>query len=208
MFYFLNGTFINTPKDHVDDASIVYYVLTISLSVSILFIAYIKASQAIKNSRTSYLLRIDERWSSKEIIEAREVIHEIYLKVKQNNPENTCEKHIKECIGESIYAISKYQSRISCFIRLLNFLDFLETIGYLYYIKAVSIKEINELLGNSVIYFFEIYMKYIKCRRDKCDDDKFYEHFEFLYNDIKIYINKIKYWNNFKEKYIPCYRKK
>lgn len=34
-------------------------------------------------SRLSYLLRIDERWASPEIIRAREVIHEFYLDAKK-----------------------------------------------------------------------------------------------------------------------------
>jgi len=204
IFYWCYGWLTADPKDHLTEVSIVYFILAIFISTLILIAAYSKANQAIQNSRTNYLLRIDERWSSKEIIQAREVIHEIYLKVKQTYSEDTDEKIIRKCISDNICALSKNQSQINGFIRLLNFLDFLETIGYLYSIKAVSINEVNELLGNSIIYFFDIYKGYIRYRRAKCRDNKFYEHFEILKKGIEDYNLEIAYRKSVKSRFFSC----
>ncbi len=64
-------------------------------------------------------------------------------------------------------------------------MDFLETIGYLYVQKAVTVPELNELLGNSIVYFYEIFQPYIKHRRNSKDDQKFYSQFEQLYKRVK-----------------------
>ncbi|WP_420324126.1 DUF4760 domain-containing protein [Legionella birminghamensis] len=47
--------------------------------------------------------------------------------------------------------------------------------------------EARELLGNSIIYYFDIFKPFIEMRRSETNDNKFYEHFENLYNDVKNY---------------------
>ena len=118
------------------------------------------------------------------IIEAREVIHGFYLSALDKYPEipKTLLSHY---IGVSIKACSRDGDlgKQKDFIKLLNFLDFLETIGYLHHRQAVTAIEVNELLGNSIVYFFEIYKPYILQRRQK--DPKFYGKLECLYNEVK-----------------------
>jgi hypothetical protein len=57
------------------------------------------------------------------------------------------------------------EKKVTDFIYLLNFLDFLETIGYLHSEKAISLDGVRELLGNSIIYFYEIFSVYIEYRK-------------------------------------------
>ncbi|HHT9753514.1 TPA: DUF4760 domain-containing protein, partial [Legionella pneumophila] len=158
------------------------------ISVLLLFVAYIQSQAALAQSKTNYLLRIDERWSSAEIIKAREVIHEFYLSAKEANSKLT-QNDLNYVIGQQILAISKINipKEISKFISLLNFLDFLETIGYMYYNGSLEIKDIQELSGNSIMYFYKIFEPYILYRREK--DCMFYKMFEKLYLDLCKYCN-------------------
>ena len=148
-----------------------YYILALLVSMLLVLIAYVKSDKAIHQSRINYLLKLDERWGSREIIKARGVIHELYLNAKENNKEYTNEQ-ITGVVANSIMDLNKNKNkkRIEDFISLLNFLDFLETIGYMRSENAIEIQEINELMGNSLVYFFDIFRPYIEYRRKEKDD--------------------------------------
>lgn len=171
------------------ETNFIYFVGTLIISTLVLLIGYVQSQAALAQSKTNYLLRIDERWSSPEIIRAREVIHEFYLYAKQENG-NLTQESLNFVIGQQILAISKINNskKIKEFISLLNFLDFLETIGYMYSIRSLEIKDIQELSGNSILYFYKIFEAYIIYRRQK--DPLFYKMFEHLYLDLRTYCNK------------------
>lgn len=154
-----------------------------AITFIIVFIANTKSKEALKQSRTNYLLKIDERFCSPEIIKAREIIHEYYLAIRQENNEIEIDT-LKQELGKKIVVISRDINCKEEYIYLLNFLDFLETIGYLYVQKAVTVPELNELLGNSIGYFYEIFQPYIKHRRNSKANQKFYSQFEQLYKCV------------------------
>ncbi|MGQ3888464.1 DUF4760 domain-containing protein [Legionella sp. CNM-1927-20] len=165
------------------ETGLTYSVLALFVSAILILLAYIKTQEAIEQSRISYLLRIDERWASPEIIRAREVIHKLYLDAKTMHPQYE-NQQIKPLIAQKIMDLNDDESQIEEFIKLLNFLDFLETIGYLHSRKAITTEEVTELLGNSIIYFYDIFSIYIAYRR-KTKDPDFYIKFEKLYLEVK-----------------------
>ncbi|HAT2147266.1 DUF4760 domain-containing protein [Legionella pneumophila] len=185
-FWFLPALkFFNFPEPaKPSEHTFIYYIISLAITFIIVYIAYTKSKEAIKQSRTNYLLKIDERFCSPEIIKAREIIHEYYLNIKQKNNEIEIDT-LKQELGKKVIVISRDINFKSDYIYLLNFLDFLETIGYLYVRNAVTIPELNELLGNSIVYFYEIFQPYIKHRRDSKGDQKFYSQFEQLYKSVK-----------------------
>lgn len=174
------------------ESSLIYYIIALFISAVLILLGYVKAQEAIEQSRTNYLLRIDERWSSPEIIKAREVIHELYLDAKHLNPElKEDNEQIKPVIALEIMKIHDSKEMTEKFVSLLNFLDFLETIGYLHSKKAITTEEVSELLGNSIIYFYDIFSIYIAYRR-KTKDPGFYTKFEKLYLEVRLYCAEIK----------------
>lgn len=188
LFWFLPSfNFFKFPDDsRPDEHNFLYYIISLAITFIIVLVAYIQSKEALKQSRTNYLLKIDERFCSPEIIKAREIIHEYYLVIKQGNQEIEVDT-VKKELGKKIIEISRDNNFKEEYIHLLNFLDFLETIGYLYVQKAVTVTELNELLGNSVVYFYEIFDPYIRHRRDSKGDQKFYSQFEQLYISVKNY---------------------
>ncbi|MCL9685835.1 DUF4760 domain-containing protein [Legionella maioricensis] len=186
LFWFLPSFqfFIFPSGDKPSEHNFLYYIISLAITFIIVLIAYTKSKEALKQSRTNYLLKIDERFCSHEIIKAREIIHEHYLAIQQENKEIEIDA-LKHELGKKIIVISRDVNSKEEYIYLLNFLDFLETIGYLYVQKAVTIPELNELLGNSIVYFYEIFHPYIKHRRNSKADQKFYSQFEQLYKSVK-----------------------
>lgn len=165
------------------ETSLAYSVLALFVSGILILLGYIKTQEAIEQSRINYLLRIDARWASPEIIRAREVIHKLYLDATKSHPQYE-NQQIKPLIAQAIMELHNNKTQIEEFIKLLNFLDFLETIGYLHSKKAITTEEVSELLGNSIIYFYDIFSVYIDYRR-KTKDPGFYIKFEKLYLEVK-----------------------
>ncbi len=189
------GTLFKIREVHNFELVIFFNILTITLSVIFLYMAFYKLQDILDQSKINntrqklnYLLQVDERWTSSEIIQAREVIHKLYLQASSDK-HNSDEK-IQAIIGASILKMENNPKEIREFILLLNFMDFLETIGFLWYTESISINEINELLGNSIKYFYKIFEKYIHHRREK--DILFYKRFSELYEECtKTYYSDI-----------------
>lgn len=167
------------------EPTIAYFVINLLIAILAIVVAYSKSDNALTRSKMNYLLKIDERWLSPEIIEARNVIHVLYLEVKRKSP-GISHARCKQIIGNKIMDLRDNRKKSKEFIYLLNFLDFMETIGYLHQENAVSTVEINELMGNSIIYFYEIFEEYIKFRRKDRHDEAFYKMIEKLYHILSL----------------------
>ncbi|HAT1660474.1 TPA: hypothetical protein I8Y75_002615 [Legionella pneumophila] len=130
IFYF-SLIYLNIGKNETNlETTIIYYILGVFFSLLLIIIAYTKLGEANKQSRINYLIRIDERWASTEIVEAREVIHLLYLDAREMEPKYKSREEMRLIIGKGIMDMHSNREKIPEFIRLLNFLDFLETIGY------------------------------------------------------------------------------
>lgn len=165
------------------ETHITYSVLAIAASFIIIILAYFKSKESIKLSRLNYLLQIDERWSNTENIKAREIIHKMFLDVKKSHPKYN-HHQIAPLIAVQIRDLHDNPNKIEDYIILANFVDFLETIGYLYEQTNLTTVEIKEFLGNSLIYFYEIFSIYISYKR-QIKDQSLYDKFEKLYIEMK-----------------------
>jgi len=190
MFFFSFCIFVfNFFDDFIKDdagkvADIVYYGLIVALTALIAYIAYSKIKNINDAMRTEYLLRIDRRWCSKEMIDARIAIHKIYVKLTDGKWGHDTvlsmlsDKLVRELAG------SKKREDISDYIHILNLLDFLETIGYLHAQGKLKTDEITELCGNSILYYSHIFKGIIERRQKR--DPGFYEYFTKLAKEIEI----------------------
>ncbi len=66
------------------------------------------------------------------------------------------------------------------FAHLLNLLDFLETISYFSKKDLISREELDDLLGNSLLFYFKIFRKWIYYRREKYNNNSYYSELENL----------------------------
>jgi hypothetical protein len=71
------------------------------------------------------------------------------------------------------------------FIILLNYLDFMETIGYLSKSEYVSINDLNELCGFTIKFNYEIFRLYIEDKRRRHNKKEFYSSFTELYQQMQ-----------------------
>lgn len=128
---------------------------------------------------------MDERWSSQEIIEARIIIHNLYVAAKLKMDDN--QKLINKKIGEDIVKLNKSKNSVKQrkFICLLNLLDFMETIGHLCSKNLLSTEEVRDLCGFSMKFNYQIFERYIRERRKRHKVPKLYQDFENLYNKLK-----------------------
>ncbi|RAP36668.1 hypothetical protein B1207_07650 [Legionella quinlivanii] len=156
---------LKNAAEHFNAAAIVI------LTIFILCAGWLQFRDLNKTSRGDFLFRIDERYGQPEIIKARVIIHKFYCLTYHKNID--CTKHT-QIIGEMIYRIKFNPYKASDFIALLNFLDFLETISYFANRGYISVKDLNELTGYSIKFYYSVFTKFIDDRRNKYKSDKYY----------------------------------
>lgn len=175
----------------IDDYTLWYYLCLVILTFVLACIAWIQFSNVNESLNRKILLQIDQRWHSKEIIKARRVIHKIFLEKSKEVEEIEDKKHKEEMLrrsmGEEIIRLSEDEDsrKIKDFIYLLNFLDFMESIGYFYSQKYLDIVQINEFFGTSLKFNYDIFKPYIKRRRINHRENDLHREFENLHSDLK-----------------------
>lgn len=190
-FFYFNLEYVTERNrlNPIAEYTLLYYASALFSTLVIAEIAYCQLKKINKSLHADYLIKIDERWRSSQIIKARTIIHRLYLNsinilAKQNISGNLA---IREKIGNDIKEMSESQDKekIKDFVYLLNFLDFMETVGYLYTQGHLTKESLNELFGASIAFNYEIFEIYIMYRRKKHDINDFYEEFKKLYKAIQ-----------------------
>ena len=163
-----------------------YYYLSLAFTLLLISIAYIQLKGVKKNIRAKFLLEIDWRWGNRENLEARKIIHKMLrdAEIRHGKLSDETREKITSDIGEQILALRESHKEFDCeqFIYLLNFIDFMETIGYLHKSEYVDLKDLEELCGHSLKFNYEIFKKYIDNRNER--HGNFYEYFTELYEMI------------------------
>lgn len=187
MSFYWGGLIASSKNNNpVDEYTFIYYLSTAVVTTVIAIIAYLQFEKINDNLTKDYLLKIDERWRSSEIIKARVIIHKLYVSERLKKRGNLKEKGLHKKIGLKIVALSKKldNKSVQSFISLLNFLDFMETIGYYYATGKLEQSDLKELFGLSLKFNYEIFEPYIYDRRERHKNSQFYTEFEKLYKKI------------------------
>jgi len=166
------------------ELSVIYYLAVILLTLALAIIAASQLGSLSKTATSDYLLRLDERFHGTNSINARKIIHELYLKC---DPDNTEPNNLWHAIGVIICKMRKEPTSVDKFISLKDYLELFETIGYLYSNKKITIEEISGLFGYSVIKFYKIFEPYMSDRKFRRRDKRLYCEFEKLYEAVKLY---------------------
>lgn len=167
----------------------IYYYLTITTSAILIYIAYYNLNKTNREIEAKFLLDIDKRWGEPQIIKAREVIQEIHaawqLKYKEQEKSKECIRNLFFSSSMINLSESTDKESIKKYVCLINFLDFMETIGYLYSEDYITKKQLDELCGSSILYNFEIFKGLITHKREKRCSPSEYKMFEILYLDLR-----------------------
>ena len=165
------------------------------LTAGLVGAAWYQLQKLNTTSTADFLLRIDERFGSGEVIKARLIIHKLYLEAKEDiknsteyetdSEEQLLEKRQRH-ISKNILKIkdSSVHDDPESFIYLLNFLDLLEVAAFYCNKNYITLEAINELSGDSIKYYYGVYEGLIQdrqCRRGP-------SHF----SEVTILVQKIK----------------
>ncbi len=153
----------------------------IVLTAILILVAYTQLSSLNKTAKADFLMRLDQRYGSIEIIRARQIIHRFYRKTKDNNPHAPEVVHWNE-VGKEIDLLSRapdFQSQRE-YVYLLNLLDFLETMAFYANHDYIEPTELDDLMGISIRFFHTIFKPRIDDRKGKYGEKDFYKEFEIL----------------------------
>lgn len=183
-----NSLSFSNQTDTLHNAFIVF--LTFFLVFFTAIIAHTAHSQMKKLTETSsaeFLLNLDNRWGSDEILKGREIIHKLHCKTKFPNcsAKHNQNKHIDR-ISDEIMKIKNDVSQYKDGVLLLNLLEFLETIAYFANRGRITSEDVDDLLGSSIEYYYLVFEKWIIERRDNYNPNFFGELIKLIKNIEKI----------------------
>lgn len=158
----------------------------IGLTFILVLCAWIQLQGLRRLERSKFLLQIAEQYSSQQIIKARQIIHKLYRNSKKNHPEYIELDH-RKAMAKEIVILSNGDAgeNIEDYVYLLSMLDFLESVAYMANKDGSKSKDLEEMLGNSISFYFEIFKSKIEDRRTKYKNNTYYSEFEKLNDKIK-----------------------
>lgn len=188
LFYFIPelDLLFNDGKSIPDNIIRVHAASIIILTIILICVGWLQLGNLNRTSKADFLLKIDSRYGSPEIVKARAVIQRLYREASPPNKDVPYEVCVQK-IADSIDKIRNRKDKNSCeeFSYLINLLDFLEIIAYFSRKNYISVKDIDELIGNSILFYFKIYKQWIYYRRRKYGNRTFYCEFEELVEKIE-----------------------
>lgn len=166
-FFFFTDIVVKFFGSESEDIRTIHLILVVFLTILLVLVAWLQLTGLNKTSKSDFLLRIDSRYGNPEIIKARLIIHKIHRQL--DNEYSSCEENRIKKISEKIVEISQSTKpgEMRDFIYLLNFIDFLETIAYFCNKGRISEKELAELSGDSIVYYYGVFKKWIFERRGR-----------------------------------------
>ncbi len=183
--------------DEIDISNVLYFLTGFTTAVLAL-IAYFNLESLNQTNKNKQLLQIDQRWGNHEIIKARQIIHIIYRTVCDDlkyedpkvKPSVNLYENVSPVIGKIIIELSvseKLESR-ACFIYLLNYLDLMESLAYIYRdADSKDIEELEAFCGETLVFNYGVFHEYIKFRNKKhsTKQDKYYTEFTNIMKKLK-----------------------
>lgn len=181
-------------REVAPDLTVLYALASAAVAFILAWIALINFKNIEHELSGSFLLEIDKRWSSKEILEARTLIHEVYRDAEDGYKEGQ-QRNISclyAAVGEKLLHKYKYDPKQS--MQLLNLLDLFESMGYFLQYKYIDKDQIQAFLGSSISFMWGVLKPIIEHRRRKRESEK-----EEQTND-----KKRKMYSNFESMYKKC----
>lgn len=182
-----SGLYLFEIKDATSSIDEWFYCVNGAATAVLAVIAWHQVGGIQKSNETGVLLRIDERWSSEELIEARTLIYNMYLEASVKTSSSNVDKFSNSThsiIGRKIIKMSSDNKKCDDFIYIINLLDFMETIGYLQSKDHIHPSVLDALCGEDLRFNYRIFESYIFYKRKKNNNNKLYRYFENLYNAL------------------------
>jgi len=182
--YYDDINILTKDSDGADLTHMLYFISGIA-TTAIALIAYINLTSIKDINKNAHLLQIDKRWGDPQIIKARQIIHIIYREIRDNkNTENLSLDDVYTKMGQIILMMSKDNRNHNiglAFIYLLNYLDLMESLSFIYKDSSSDqIQELESLCGETLEFNYRIYYMYIYFIRVIRKNPKFYNNFAEL----------------------------
>jgi hypothetical protein len=179
--YFLSTD--KTTAGNCVEISFLTYIATAALGV----IAYFEFHRAHQLNTNELLTFISNRWSSSEIIKARQIIHEIFVFKYRYDTKGNPQKDFIIAIrntSNDVYEMSKeIKDKGQNFIYLLNLLDHFESVSYLSISNQINLDDVKNIYGNNMIFYYETFEIYIKQRQSHNPAD--FLNYSKMYGTLK-----------------------
>lgn len=163
--------------------------LVVIATAALALIAYYQLRKSNRINENEFLLHISGKWGSKEIIKAREVLHDIFLSAystEKSNVNNKCKKtqynNAMCTVAAEVIKMKDVENKTEDFVSLLNLMDFMQTISYFWKRNNFDITSLYNLYGYNIIFLYQAFETFIKNRQPYQKHD--YLLFRELYHEL------------------------
>lgn len=184
----LMDLYINIFSNHKTDYSMekIYFISTVFATLLLAFVAYHQLHSLSDTAKHDFMFKLLSRYQSKEILDAREIIHKISLSVTaEGMPE--CQRRI--LISNEILRLKTDTTKPKDFVMLNNLLELMEDISYYANKSIIDIESVVELRSGSISYYHDIF-KALMYDRIKKHGDYYYFQFRKFHSDIMSNVSK------------------
>jgi len=178
IYEFIGSNLISAWLQATDDnITRIHHSIVLLLTFGLTAVAWHQLSSLNKISRGDFLLRLDNHYTSREIIKARAIIQRLSCSHREEDHEQQ-----KKNIQKKIKKMGRDESNAEDFTYLLNFLDFLETMAYFANENYISTERLADLAGHSIGEYYDLFEDLIKDRRKNNENDSYCELEKFVSN--------------------------
>jgi len=156
-------------KDKNDSLISSHAAAIVIFTAILIWVAYSQLHKIREVSRSEFILHVNDRLSSSEIVSARVIIQELVCKIGDESNENIAIK-----FSESMQEMSKDKDRAEAYTRINILLSFMETIACLCNKHPDLFDDVYELPGILIDKYYALFEKHIIDTRYRNKNDRYY----------------------------------
>lgn len=148
------------------------------------------AASQERQMRANVLLSLDQRWESEPLIsqrtEMQRVMGEVFLQIREHAPNADMDQIRRLSAGVFIEMLDLWtRDAPEYYLRLFQICGFFETVGYSIRAGYITLDDIHQLFGVSIIAAAAVFRPYIQKLLREGADRALYENFLWLASEIE-----------------------
>lgn len=159
---------------------------TVIIALSAVGLAWWRINVLINGQSASVLDRLNERWLTAPLLEARQISDRLRRDVMAttSNP-NDQQEECRRILWQWEKTPTPDTTEANDYATLRRLCDFFESMGWSVKAGYLPLKDVTEVFGGSIIRNAELFQRHLKELEEAKNEPKLYEHFIWLAGKVK-----------------------
>ena len=161
--------------------------ITALMAIGLIYVAWKQLGEIKGSSKAEVLKQLDARFSTPPMTDAKDEARRIFAEIyERHKDKGEAERELNAITDFTNYLAELKKANDKRYFMLIDICAFFETVAYVAYKKYVSLDDIYELFGGSILTsgkFFEAHIKDLQAGPPP--DPKLYENFIWLLDQVR-----------------------